>query len=240
MGLICDFLDKKLYPNHDDFWDDKLFRQMILKHVSTGSRALDLGAGRGANEEMNFKAETDFVAGVDPDSAVLQNPFLHEAKVLQAPDYKIPYPDESFDVVFSNSVLEHVSDIESFFREVERVLAPGGVFLSKTPNQNHYVALIARLAQHWFHEYYNKLRGRQARDTFPTVYACNSKRDVLAVTGNTDLTVESFSIIEGRPEYLRIWAPLYILGFLYERIVNAFGFLETFRCVIFLTLRKQS
>ena len=44
----------------------------------------------------------------------------------------IPYPDESFDIVVTNSVLEHVSDIDACFWEISRVLAPGGLFWFET------------------------------------------------------------------------------------------------------------
>src|SRR3990172_13172585 len=40
---------------------------------------------------------------------------------------RLPYPDNSFDVVFHNSVIEHVPDVAAFNREVKRVLKPGGI-----------------------------------------------------------------------------------------------------------------
>ena len=38
----------------------------------------------------------------------------------------IPFPDVSFDVVYSSNVLEHVEDLETLNREMVRVLRPGG------------------------------------------------------------------------------------------------------------------
>ena len=43
-------------------------------------------------------------------------------------------PNESFDCVVAVEVLEHVEEDESFVREVQRVLKPGGLFLMTTPN----------------------------------------------------------------------------------------------------------
>ncbi|MBN1781538.1 methyltransferase domain-containing protein [bacterium] len=40
---------------------------------------------------------------------------------------RLPYPDNAFDVVISNSVLEHVDDLENGFRELSRVTRPGGI-----------------------------------------------------------------------------------------------------------------
>ena len=45
---------------------------------------------------------------------------------------QMPYADESFDIVFHNSVIEHVPDISTFNREVRRVLRPGGICICIT------------------------------------------------------------------------------------------------------------
>ncbi len=44
----------------------------------------------------------------------------------------LPYLNQSFDIVFHNSVIEHVSDVRAFNREVRRVLRPGGVCICIT------------------------------------------------------------------------------------------------------------
>lgn len=44
----------------------------------------------------------------------------------------LPFGDRSFDVVFHNSVIEHVDDAVRFNREVARVLRPGGVSIGIT------------------------------------------------------------------------------------------------------------
>jgi len=50
----------------------------------------------------------------------------------------IPFEDESFDVVLSWEVLEHIpqNTENQFFREISRVLAPNGVFFLSTPNHS--------------------------------------------------------------------------------------------------------
>lgn len=49
-------------------------------------------------------------------------------------DVKLPFPDNSFDVVVMFDVLEHVSHISEVLSEVSRVLRSGGCFFSSTPN----------------------------------------------------------------------------------------------------------
>jgi len=41
----------------------------------------------------------------------------------------IPYPDDTFDLVVGHAVLHHIPDVEQAFREVLRVLKPGGRFV---------------------------------------------------------------------------------------------------------------
>ena len=54
----------------------------------------------------------------------------------------IPYANETFDLVFSDNVVEHLSDPNAVLNEVRRVLKPGGLFFAKTPNKKHYMPLI--------------------------------------------------------------------------------------------------
>src|SRR6478609_3547141 len=48
-------------------------------------------------------------------------------------DGKVPFPDEYFDLVISDQVLEHVSEQEKAFREIYRVLKAGGVSVHVFP-----------------------------------------------------------------------------------------------------------
>lgn len=238
MSLV-NYLDTKFYPHFGDCWDDKMFRNLIKSKIEPHHSVLDLGAGRGAKSEMDFSGQARFVAGVDPDPAVLENPFVDDAKVMTPPDYEIPYPDESFDLVFSNSVLEHIENPQIFFAEASRVLKPGGCFLAKTPNRWHYVAVLASLTPHWFHQFYNRLRGRERVDTFPTVYACNTKQQLSAYGESSGLGVAELRIVEGRPEYLRIFGLPYLFGIIYEKLVNGFRDLEGYRCVLLAEFKKR-
>ncbi len=46
----------------------------------------------------------------------------------------IPFDDDMFDVVFSSNVLEHILEIETFQREIQRVLKPGAIALHLLPS----------------------------------------------------------------------------------------------------------
>jgi SAM-dependent methyltransferase len=229
-------IDRTWYAAFKPNWDDELFRERILAHLRMDSIVLDLGAGAGNMSQMNFRGLTGLICGVDLDPRVVENPLLDEGRVADAKN--LPYDGNRFDVVFSDNMLEHLDEPRRVFAEVARVLKPGGVFLFKTPNKWHYVPIIARLTPHGFHQYLNRLRGREHADTFPTHYLANSRSDVLQLAKLCGLSVEQLERIEGRPEYLRLTWPTYVLGTCYERMVNASDVFASLRVLLVGTLRK--
>jgi SAM-dependent methyltransferase len=185
---------------------------------------------------MHFKGLVAELVGTDIDPAVLDNPQLDRA--VHTPDGRLTaLQDDYFDVVISKDVLEHVADPQTFFSEVARVLKPGGSFLAKTPGGAHYVTVAARFTPLWFHRMYNRARGRETLDTFPTRYRANSRRDLRRLAQQSGLEIVEIAFQEGRPEYLRFNAATYVVGMLYERLVNQLR-LDGVKAVIYLSARK--
>lgn len=237
MSMIA-FLDKCFYPEIENYWDDREFRAFVIKRLSATDTLLDLGAGAGILPEMNFRGCAQRVCGVDPDARVLANRHLDDARI--GTGEKIPFGDESFDIVISDNVLEHLRDPARVFAEVNRVLKPGGRFLFKTPNVLHYMPMIAMATPQWFHKWFNALRGRNAVDTFPTVYRVNTEASVAKFGERAGFSQGEFLKIESRPEYLRVTALSYLLGIAYERLVNFHPALARFRIVLIGELLKPS
>lgn len=233
-----EFFDVRWYPSFSDNWDDHLFRSAILGHLGQYYTLLDLGAGAGIVEAMNFKNECREVVGVDLDPRVTSNPFLH--KGIEADASNLPLPDAYFDVVIADNVMEHIDDPEKTLTEIARVLKPGGSFFFKTPNKYHYMPVIANMTPHWFHAWVNGVRGRDAVDTFPTRYKLNSKRSVKRLSQKVGFEVKTVTLIEGRPEYLRFSSVTYLIGMLYERVVNSSKIFESLRILMIVELVKPS
>ena len=95
---------------------------------------LDVGCGDGHFVEMAFDRTID--VGIDP----WLPPLRHSAGsdryklVLQGMGDTLPFPDHSFGSAFSNSVLEHIPDVQPVLNDVGRVLQPNGRFVITMPS----------------------------------------------------------------------------------------------------------
>lgn len=98
-------------------------------------RILDLGCGDGLLGELLF-ADCD-VVGIDKCERALDLARRRDVyrEVSQGDIHALPLPDASFDMVFSNCVVEHLDDPVRAFREARRVLVPGGRFLFTVPSE---------------------------------------------------------------------------------------------------------
>ncbi len=233
---LTERMDAWLYPGIRDNWDDYYYRAYILKRVQPNDRVLDLGAGAGILPQMDLRAHVAWVSGIDPDPRVEDNPYLDEGCIGMAEE--LPWPDGHFDLVVADNVLEHLVDPVTVFREVARVLRPGGRFLVKTPNRRHYVPTLARMTPLSFHRWVAAQRGRAAEDTFPTVYRANTGTDLRRIARSSGLTLVEVDRVESRPEYLRPYPPAYLLGSAWERTVNASSWLNRFRILLVAELEK--
>ncbi|MCL2541520.1 MAG: class I SAM-dependent methyltransferase [Nocardioidaceae bacterium] len=176
------------YTRRDGFVD---FYQRVNALVDADSEVLDFGAGRGlwqfeplAPYHRRLRAIHERVrryVGVDVDPVVVDNPSLAEAHVIE-PAGDIPFPDESFDVVIADYVLEHVAaeDAPKVAGEVLRVLKPGGWLAARTPNKWGMIGIGARAVPNELHtRFLERLQpGRKAEDVFPVRYSMNTRRDL--------------------------------------------------------------
>jgi SAM-dependent methyltransferase len=109
--------------------------QMILRDAPVrGRRVLDAGCGLGLYL-AHFAAQGASVHGIEYDGERALAVAQVTPHALQASAEALPYADATFDLVFSNEVLEHVQDDRQAVREAVRALAPGGRMALFVPNR---------------------------------------------------------------------------------------------------------
>ena len=107
-----------------------LFETFNLK---SGMKLLEPGPGRGEILN-NFKSLGLDVCGVDISEYSSSYMPDIQIKVEDIDKNGLPYEDNTFDVIYSKSFLEHMLEPEKFIKEAYRVLKPGGLFLSLVPD----------------------------------------------------------------------------------------------------------
>lgn len=102
---------------------------------------LDVGCGDGHFASIVFDQPVD--VGIDPWWEPLMEAKKRHAYhlLLQGDASRMPFPDSSFGSAFSNSVLEHIPQVEAVLAEISRVLKPGAPFVFCTPNHQFLSSL---------------------------------------------------------------------------------------------------
>jgi 2-polyprenyl-3-methyl-5-hydroxy-6-metoxy-1,4-benzoquinol methylase len=116
--------------------DAELRCRFLLGEVTAGERVLDLGCGTGWFT-ARLAAAGALPVGVDVahaaiDRARAKHPGLDFR--LAAIGEPLALADNTFDVVWSSEVIEHVADTARWLSEVRRVLVPRGRLLLTTPS----------------------------------------------------------------------------------------------------------
>lgn len=92
---------------------------------------------------------------------------------------RIPIPDNSFDVVTSLWVFEHLRKPKNVMKEMHRILKPGGLLVFATPNKK---SLQVRFKKHLPNKMairlIKRIYGREEQDVFPAYYRANTVGEI--------------------------------------------------------------
>jgi SAM-dependent methyltransferase len=176
--LVKDYID--IYYTKDQkpvtSYQYKLIGHIIRKYnIAKKSKVLDLGCGRGDFLEPFKNADID-ISGVDFAENSIRELKKRGYAVKQCDFEKntVPFGDDYFDIVFSKSVIEHLSDPGKYLSEIKRILKPGGRLIIMTPD--------------WYSQYmifYNDHTHKQP-------YTLESLKNTLIESGFRDIDIRFF------------------------------------------------
>jgi SAM-dependent methyltransferase len=134
-----------------------------LKNIRSVKKVLDAGCGSGFFTNAIKKAGYEAV-GIDISENVVteaREVYKDIEFVCNLVDAPWPFENDSFDVIFSTEVIEHVFGTYEMFSEMNRVLKQGGVLILTTP----YHGLIKNLliVLFGFDRHFNNIEGGHIR-----------------------------------------------------------------------------
>lgn len=218
---------------------------MVFERLAPPVRWLDAGCGwRLLGKDLEALEDrlvnrARMVVGVDLDFAHLKK-HLNVLQRTCAPLHALPFRDSSFDLITCNMVVEHLADPAPVFRELARVLAPGGRMMVHTPNTHNYLvfanliakkalprALILKLIKD----------GRALDDIYPTFYRANSRKTLRKLGELAEIKPEFILGLSQPQPYMRFFAPLALFELLLMRATLTRPF-NRFAATIVMSFQK--
>ncbi len=166
-----------LPPDHDFLWQqliDLPYFRALLRAVESRfyqdlpivEPVLDLGSGDGSFATQTFARPLDI--GLDPWRGPLWESRTRQAHKLLtlAEGSRMPFKNNSFKTIVSNSVLEHIPDLEPVIAESYRVLQPGGRFLFCSPSDHFDEWLVgAKIAGNGYRKLFQRISRHEHCDS---------------------------------------------------------------------------
>jgi 2-polyprenyl-3-methyl-5-hydroxy-6-metoxy-1,4-benzoquinol methylase len=146
---------------------DVLIDEFLANVNMKGKHVLDAGCGTGrGTERLNHRGAQVTAVDIGPKLVTLTHA-RYPCQALVASVSQLPFADDTFDVVFSTEVIEHMPDPNMGVREMVRVLKPNGHLVLSTPNWlwQWPVRIASSLGLRAFDGFENFLRPSSLRHT---------------------------------------------------------------------------
>jgi SAM-dependent methyltransferase len=153
--------------------DSRRIADSFIEHISRklkkGDKILDIGCGRGYLSNLFQKRGFKVIA---LDFSRLNVDFYHKfgLEALCANAESLPFNEESFDLVYSNDLIEHLFNPDKHFQEVFRILNNGGHYIIKKPNrlfdEIYYRFIIRKKDFQFFHPstlFFHQIKKKMAK-----------------------------------------------------------------------------
>ncbi|MFC1771499.1 class I SAM-dependent methyltransferase, partial [Candidatus Margulisiibacteriota bacterium] len=148
---ISDYSD---YNYQEDFWgsqrayenlcEQKTIQKLLKKIPKKSNILLDVGCGFGRlfNSYKNFGNYFFLLDYAENLLLEAKNNTNTNTLLIQGNFYQIPLLDSSVDLAITIRTLHHITDIQAFFKEINRIVTDNGYFLFEVPNKRHLLNIL--------------------------------------------------------------------------------------------------
>ncbi|HEY3346801.1 MAG TPA: class I SAM-dependent methyltransferase [Nitrospirota bacterium] len=165
-----DVTGEVISPDHDNI------TPLFMRHMAAyrcfreylkDKKVLEVGFGEGYGTYYLSEAARE-ITGIDVSLTLVEHAkgkYVREnLYFIKGDAVGLPFPENSFDVVVSSQVLEHVKDYMAFLRELRRVVRPGGTAIVATPNR---MMMVDGVNPYHYKEFSAKELGKALGKVFP-------------------------------------------------------------------------
>ena len=181
------------------FLPSDVYEATVANALTPGAAWLDVGGGSSPFPD-NPKLAAELAAragrfvGVDPSPNVHENPYVRERHQSFLEAYHSAQP---FDLATLRMVAEHVTDPPAVVSALARLMKPGGRVIVLTVHLFSPITVASHLTPFGLHHPVKKLLwGGEDKDTFPTAYKMNTRRELKRLFGNGGFRESEFAYLD--------------------------------------------
>jgi ubiquinone/menaquinone biosynthesis C-methylase UbiE len=232
----------------DLVWNQEIYGKLLQGHISKDTKWLDVGCGwRLLGRHLEpiedaLVANAGMTVGCDLSfDGLIKHRNISKLVLASAND--LPFRESTFNLVTCNMVVEHLEDPAKTFRELARVLSPGGELIIHTPNLLNYAVFlnhtVMRLLPRKFVLRFIQLgESRKEEDIFPTFYRANTVRHLAQVGAKFHLNPDSHRMLTPPQPFFTFFWPLAFLQMLIMRLTMT-RYFRKFAGTILMVLKHQ-
>jgi ubiquinone/menaquinone biosynthesis C-methylase UbiE len=192
-------------------YSQAIYEKILNEYCVANIQWLDLGSGhqilppwRLEQEEKKLVTIPKLIVGLDYDWLSLTK---HKTikNLVRGDITKLPFPDNSFDLITSNMVFEHLNNPQQQLNEISRILKVGGKLIFHTPNKLSYTTLMARIIPEKIKDkLIYILEGRKKEDVFPAFYKINSPSEINRLATESEFKIVKIKLICSSAQFIII------------------------------------
>ncbi|MBI2413531.1 MAG: class I SAM-dependent methyltransferase [Deltaproteobacteria bacterium] len=196
----------------------EIYNDLVTSAISKKTVLLDAGCGK-KSLMAGFKKKVARQVGMDISlDAIHENNAFNVFAVGDA--HKLPFADDSFDVVVSQWMIEHIKDPNEVMKEFHRVLKKGGHLIVATNSLYHPMMLLSAILPMKLRD---DLKDRIfpsyiEEDTFPTYYKFNALGSIHKMLSSIGFE-KKYAAYTGAPFFM-FSKLLFKVSEVYERVTD--------------------